>query len=110
MGGSNVIRQVANLTSVGMIAKSKKKQAKVANLTSVGMIAKRKKKQARERANATAIRLEQEAEVAQKLQEQEEKTEVAQESVRKQKARARRRTIFAGQPLEQNIFRKTLGG
>jgi hypothetical protein len=63
-----------------------------------------------ERKAATQARLKQEAETAQKLQEQQEAAEIAQESVRKQKAKARRRTIFAGQPLEQNIFRQTLGG
>ena len=73
-------------------------------------VQKRKEKQVKERANASATRLKQEEEAAQKLQEQQEATETAQESVRKQKAKARRRTIFAGQPLEQNIFRKTLGG
>ena len=70
----------------------------------------RKKKQAKERAQASQIRLQQEAETAQKLQEEREKKEVAQESVRKQKARARQRTIFAGRLLEENIFRRTLGG
>lgn len=70
----------------------------------------RKKKKAKERAEASQIRLQQEAETARKLQEEQEKTEIAQESVRRQKARARRRTIFAGQPLEENIFRRTLGG
>ena len=70
----------------------------------------RKKKQAKERARATQMRLQKEAEAAQKLQEEQEKREIAQESVRKQKAKARQRTIFAGQPLEQNIFRRTLGG
>lgn len=73
-------------------------------------VQKRKEKQVKERANASATRLKQEEEAAQKLQEQQEATETAQESVRKQKAKARRRTIFAGQPLGQNIFRKTLGG
>jgi len=73
-------------------------------------VQRRKEKQVRERVEATTARLKQEAETAQKLQEQQEAAEIAQESVRKQKAKARRKTIFAGQPLEQNIFRKTLGG
>ena len=92
--------------------------APVAPVASAGLLAtdvalsqmERRKKQAKERAQATQIRLQQEAETAQKLQEEREKKEIAQESVRKQKARARRRTIFAGQPLEENIFRRTLGG
>jgi ribulose kinase len=70
----------------------------------------RKKKQAKERAQASQTRLQQEAEAAQKLQEEREKKEIAQESVRKQKAKARQRTIFAGRLLEENIFRRTLGG
>ena len=80
-------------------------------VTEVGLSQmERKKKQAKERAQASQIRLQQEAETAQKLQEEKEKREIAQESVRKQKARARQRTIFAGRLLEENIFRRTLGG
>lgn len=98
MGSSNPIpkisRKIFDLTLPGIVTKEKKK---------------REEKSAERRA-ATQSRLAAEAEATQKLQEQQEATETAQESVRKQKARARRRTIFAGQPLEQNIFRKTLGG
>jgi|DEB0MinimDraft_10_1074344.scaffolds.fasta_scaffold189228_2 Na+/glutamate symporter len=78
--------------------------------TAAKNIQKRKEEKVKERAQASQIRLQQEAETTQKLQEEQEKTEIAQESVKKQKAKARRRTIFAGQPLEENIFRRTLGG
>lgn len=73
-------------------------------------VQQRKEKKVKERIQATQNRLKSEAEAAQKLQEEQEKKQIAQESVREQKARARRRTIFAGQPLEENIFRRTLGG
>ena len=73
-------------------------------------VQQRKEKQVKERIQATQNRLQSEAIAAQKLQEEQEKKEIAQESVREQKARARRRTIFAGQPLEETIFRRTLGG
>lgn len=73
-------------------------------------VQQRKEEKVKERIQATQNRLKSEAEAAQKLQEEQEKRGIAQESVRKQKARARQRTIFAGQPLEENIFRRTLGG
>jgi hypothetical protein len=57
-------------------------------------VQQRKEKKVKERIQATQNRLKSEAEAAQKLQEEQEK----------------RGTIFAGQPLEENIFRRTLGG
>jgi hypothetical protein len=49
------------------------------------------------------------AQQAASLAEEKKKTAIANESVRKQKEKARRRTIFAGQNMEENIFRKILG-
>lgn len=42
--------------------------------------------------------------------EEQEKTNIANESVRRQKAKARQRTIYAGANQTQNIYKKYLGG
>ncbi len=61
-------------------------------------------------ANAAADAEARKAAEALKLKEQKEKTEIANESVRQQKIKARKRTIFAGDQVEENTYRKTLGG
>jgi hypothetical protein len=70
----------------------------------------RQKSQGRKEAEAAAAEAARKAEEALKLKEQKEKTEIANESVRQQKIKARKRTIFAGDQIEENMFRKTLGG
>jgi hypothetical protein len=64
----------------------------------------------RKEAEAALDKTKRKAEEALKLKEQKEKIETANESVRKQKILARRRTIFAGDQVEENTYRKTLGG
>lgn len=68
-----------------------------------------KKERAKSERRRTAVFEKQAAEAEKARAEEEEKRKIADESVRQQKEKARRRTIFAGQNMEESIFRKVLG-
>lgn len=70
----------------------------------------RQQSQGRKEAEVAAAEAARKAAEALKLKEQKEKTEIANESVKQQKIRARKRTIFAGDQVEENTYRKSLGG
>lgn len=70
----------------------------------------RKKSDARSKASKLSEEQRRTAEQQEKIAEEQKKAAIAEESVRLQKEKARRKTIFAGQDIQQGVFRRTLGG